>query len=63
MVITFCGHSQFVNKKEYVDKVLWYLESLIGDSNADLFLGGYGDFDAFAYECCKSSRKPTQTFL
>ena len=53
MIITFCGHSSFVPTPEYEHKLLSLLQELIGDGNTEFFLGEYGAFDAFAYECCK----------
>lgn len=52
MVVTFCGHAQFCKSKEYEQKILNFLKETIGDQPVDLYLGGYGDFDEFAYECC-----------
>lgn len=53
MIITFCGHSKFTTKKAYEEKIISYLEKIVGDNVVDMYLGGYGDFDNFAYECCK----------
>ena len=53
MIITFCGHSQFTRTAEYEQKILAFLEEKVGDKPADFYLGGYGSFDAFAYDCCK----------
>ena len=53
MIITFCGHAQFQRSEECEKKLLTFLEEKVGDSSADIYLGGYGDFDAFAYGCCK----------
>ncbi len=53
MVVTFCGHSQFQWTAEYESKVLTILEEKVGNQPADMFLGGYGNFDNFAYNCCK----------
>lgn len=53
MIITFCGHAQFQQTEELERKVLAFLEEKIGSQFADLYLGGYGDFDCFAYDCCK----------
>ena len=53
MIITFCGHSQFTRTEEYEQKILAFLEEKVGDTPADFYLGGYGSFDAFAYDCCK----------
>lgn len=53
MIITFCGHDSFTGAQEYEQKLLSLLQELIGDGQAELYLGEYGGFDAFAYECCK----------
>ena len=53
MIITFCGHSDFVGNKEYEKKILDYLSAKIGDTPTDFYLGGYGSFDTFAYACTK----------
>ena len=51
MIITFCGHSQYIESKEDEQKILSLLSELIGDRPAELYLGGYGAFDAFARSC------------
>ena len=53
MIITFCGHSQFIKKEEHEQRILKFFEDKIGDNPADLYLGGYGNFDKFAYYCGK----------
>ena len=53
MIITFCGHSTFTPTPEYEQKLLSLLHELVVDGNTVFFLGEYGAFDAFAYECCK----------
>ena len=53
MIITFCGHSDFIKTTEYEQKMLALLEENVGDQKADFYLGGYGKFDSFAYDCCK----------
>ena len=53
MIITFCGHSSFNSAHEYEQKLLSLLQELIGDEQAELYLGEYGEFDSFAYECCQ----------
>ena len=57
MIVTFCGHSSFVTTKEREEKMLSVLEEIIGDSEALLYLGGYGSFDAFAHSCGKKYQK------
>lgn len=53
MTVSFFGHARFQPTEEYTRKILEFLEDRIGDDSADLYFGGYGEFDAFAYECCK----------
>lgn len=57
MIITFCGHAQFSKSEEYEKKILDFLEAKVGEQFADMYLGGYGDFDSFAYDCCKKYKK------
>ena len=57
MVVTFCGHSQFRRTEGLARELLAFLEEKIGDAPADLYLGGYGDFDRFAYDCCKKYKE------
>jgi len=53
MIVTFCGHGNFQKTEEYERKIIAFLEEKIGDSSADMYLGEYGGFDRFAYDCCK----------
>ena len=57
MIVTFCGHRQYCREKEDEAKVLAFLEEKIGDSIADIYLGGYGNFDHFAYACSKKYKQ------
>ena len=57
MVIAFCGHSYFINSKDLEEKLLDFLENKIGDQRVEMFLGGYGLFDSFAYDCCCKFKK------
>ncbi len=57
MIITFCGHSSFWGAQDLESKVLSLLEEKIGNSKAEIFLGGYGKFDSFAYTCSKKYKK------
>ena len=52
MVITFCGHSKFRSTPEYEKKLLDLLNITVGDQSTEMYLGGYGEFDNFAYMCC-----------
>ncbi|MBE6694567.1 MAG: hypothetical protein E7589_07370 [Ruminococcaceae bacterium] len=57
MVITFSGHSDFINAGEYEQRMFDILDSIISDEHVDMYLGGYGNFDDFAYECCQKYKK------
>ncbi len=57
MIVAFCGHSDFQKTDECEKKLLGILEELVGDSFADMYLGDYGAFDRFAYECCKKYKE------
>jgi uncharacterized phage-like protein YoqJ len=57
MIVTFCGHAQFSKSKEYEQKILAFLEEKVGNQPADMYLGGYGSFDSFAYDCCKKFKE------
>ena len=57
MIITFLGHAQFCKNEEYEKKILAILEEKVGDFPADMYLGGYGAFDNFSYECCKKYKE------
>jgi len=51
MRITFCGHSDFIRTVEYEKAILKILEAEIGYDKAEIYLGEYGLFDNFAFEC------------
>ena len=53
MIVTFCGHSQYIAKQEDEEKILSLLQNEVGNAPAEFFLGGYGAFDTFAFHCCK----------
>lgn len=57
MIVTFCGHANFSESKEYEQKILSFLEEKVGDRIAYMYLGGYGGFDNFAYDCCKKYKE------
>ncbi|MBQ9117071.1 MAG: hypothetical protein IJY04_08595 [Clostridia bacterium] len=38
-------------------KKLDLLEKTVGSQYAEMYLGGYGDFDSFAYNCCKKYKQ------
>ena len=53
MIITFCGHSHYTESKDDEQKILSVLEDIIGNNYAEIYLGGYGEFDDFARRCGK----------
>lgn len=57
MIVTFCGHSDFIGTKEYEEKLLSVLEKAVGNKPAQMYLGGYGGFDEFAFNCCKKYKE------
>ena len=57
MIITFCGHSDFQRTYEYERIMLDFFERNIGDDLAEFYLGGYGAFDVFAYDCCRKYKE------
>jgi uncharacterized phage-like protein YoqJ len=57
MIVTFCGHSSFFPKEKHRIDMLKILEEQVGNNRADLFLGGYGGFDSFAYSCAREYKK------
>ena len=57
MIITFCGHSKFIKTPQMEEKLMCLLEERVGDIPAQFFLGGYGGFDDFSYQCCKQYQK------
>ncbi len=57
MIIAFCGHRDFSKTEEYERKIIAFFEEKIGDKTAEMYLGGYGGFDEFAYECCNKYKR------
>ncbi len=57
MIVTFCGHSDFTPSIAMEEKLLAILETNVGDEKTDFFLGGYGNFDSFAFKMGKIYQK------
>ena len=53
MIITFCGHSTFKKNEEFKKRIITILTQKIAEAKADIYLGGYGNFDDLAYDCAK----------
>lgn len=52
MIISFFGHSDFCEKNGDREKILNILNNHVADNVVEFYLGGYGNFDRFAHECC-----------
>ena len=65
MVISFFGHSDFQETNEAELKISTLLEKLVGDTPVQIYLGGYGAFDSFAYRYCKKykSKHPNTSLI
>ena len=57
MIIAFCGHKEYSKKEEHERVILEFLKEKTGDRASEIYLGGMGSFDEFAYECCKKCKK------
>lgn len=53
MIITFCGHSNYISTLEDETRLLNLLEILTIEKPVDFYLGGHGNFDNFAFRCAK----------
>ena len=54
MIVAFFGHRDFIADDERREKTISILNDFVGDNAVEFYLGGYGRFDAFAYQCCKN---------
>ena len=57
MIVTFCGHGDYSQYDSYHDQMMELLEQVVGDQPCDFYLGGYGNFDAFARDCCAEYKR------
>ena len=57
MIAVFCGHSNYMQSAQDEDKIFSLLEVEVGDAPCEIFLGGYGSFDDFAFRCAKKFRQ------
>lgn len=57
MIITFCGHSDYLEHKEDEERLLSLLETIANGRHVDFYLGGYGKFDSFAKKCAEKFKK------
>ena len=57
MIISFFGHSKFYGADLSVEFVVEQIKEVAGETDAQFFLGDYGGFDAFAYQCAMEYKK------
>ena len=53
MIISFFGHRDFFDENIKREDVVSLIESKAKEEPVDFYLGQYGKFDAFTYECAK----------
>lgn len=54
MIVTFCGHRNFVKTKQIEGALIDLLEDFAAHNRTlDCYCGGYGSFDGFTSECVK----------
>lgn len=53
MIISFFGHRDFFDENIKREDVVSLIESKAKEEPVDFYLGQYGEFDAFAYDCAK----------
>ncbi|MBR6736854.1 MAG: hypothetical protein IKL82_00615 [Clostridia bacterium] len=53
MIITFCGHADYLSSVKDKERLLNLLEKIVQGNKVDFYLGGYGGFDRFALNCTK----------
>lgn len=57
MTIAFCGHANFCADEFLENRTIKLLKEKIGNCDAEIFLGGYGAFDSFAYRVCQKYKQ------
>ncbi len=57
MIVAFCGHTRYMRNAEDEKAILDILNDRVGEAPCDFFVGEYGNFDAFAYDCVKKFKK------
>lgn len=57
MIISFFGHRNFCATEASKTILMDILETLAGSQCVEFYLGGYGGFDVFAYQCCYQYQK------
>ena len=57
MIITSFGHSDFNKAHVFENIVLSILSEIAKYEKIEFFIGGYGSFDFFFYQCCMKFKK------
>ena len=57
MIITFFGHRNYSATESDEKRLTYLLEKTIGREDAFFYLGGYGNFDKFAFRCANNYKK------
>lgn len=53
MKVSFFGHRNFIDNQSYEKDVTQIFNKLGKDESIEILLGGYGNFDRFAFRCAK----------
>ena len=62
MIVTFCGHAQFVRTQEYEKEIFAFLEQKVGNGRADFYLGDMESLTYLHTIAVKNTRKITRTY-
>ncbi|MBQ3234764.1 MAG: hypothetical protein IJA97_01225 [Clostridia bacterium] len=57
MIITFCGHADFIEEAGLKDRILKIIAKFSNNCSVDFYLGEYGNFDYFAKTCAYEYKK------
>lgn len=57
MIVTFCGHSDFNIQSKHERFLMALFDKLLHDTYVEFYLGGYGQFDSFAFSCAKKFKQ------
>ncbi len=54
MIVSFFGHSRFYPKEGDLERVIALLKKEIKGESVEFFVGRYGGFDRFSFDCAKT---------
>ena len=57
MIVAFCGHANYKENLQHKALIFEILQSNANNTHIDFYLGEYGNFDSFAYNCAKEFKK------